>query len=118
MKNELEKYVVSIDSLLRDAIESIKNNKSRCTIVIDKHKKVIGVISEGDVISAILKGRNIYSPIKNSININFKFLKKKNKKEGLKIVKEFVITLNPIVDKNFVLKSILSIHDLLPDWNE
>ena len=84
MKNELEKYVVSIDSLLRDAIESIKNNKSRCTIVIDKHQKVIGVISEGDVISAILKGRNIYSPIKNSININFKFLKKKIRKKDLK----------------------------------
>ena len=74
MKNELEKYVVSIDSLLRDAIESIVN-KSSCTIVIDKHQKVIGVISEGDDCNIV--GRNIYSPIKNSININFKFLKKK-----------------------------------------
>ena len=38
-----------------------------------------------------------------------------NVNDKKEIVKEFGITLIPIVDKNFVLKSILSIHDLLPD---
>ena len=43
----------------------------------------MGVISEGDVLSEILSGRGLYNPIKNSMNINFKFLKILSREKAL-----------------------------------
>ena len=50
MNNNLEKYVVSVDGVLEDAVKCIRSNKSRCAIIINDKYKVIGVISEGDVL--------------------------------------------------------------------
>ena len=58
MKKKVENYVVSIDCILEDAVRCIRSNKSRCVIVIDDLYKVMGVISEGDILSEILSGRN------------------------------------------------------------
>ena len=85
MNNNLEKYVVSVDGVLEDAVKCIRSNKSRCAIIIDDKYKVIGVISEGDVLSDILSGRSLYNPIKNSMNINFKFLKTFSRVKALTI---------------------------------
>ena len=81
MKKKLENYVVSVDGILKDAIKCIRSNKSRCVIITDDCYKVMGVISEGDVLSEILLGKNIFLPIKNIMNVNFEFLKKENKSE-------------------------------------
>lgn len=115
MNKKLDKYIVSIDGIINDAILSINKNKSRCVIVIDKNYKVYGVFSEGDLLRFLIAGMNIYSPIKSNININFKYLNNKNKKKALDLVKCFGITLIPVVDEEMILKDIISIHDLLMD---
>ena len=74
---DIQSYIVSIDGILEDAIKCIELNHSRCVIIVDEKMKVYGVISDGDILRSILNGKNIYSPIKNNINFNFKFLKKK-----------------------------------------
>ena len=38
-----------------------RSNKSRCAIITNNKYKVMGVISEGDVLSEILSGRNLYN---------------------------------------------------------
>ena len=113
MNNNLEKYVVSVDGVLEDAVKCIRSNKSRCAIIIDDKYKVIGVISEGDVLSDILSGRSLYNPIKNSMNINFKFLKTFSRVKALAIFRKYGVSLIPIVDENLILKDIFTINDLL-----
>ena len=113
MKKKIENYVVTNTGLLKEAVESIKRNKSRCVIVIDKSLKVLGVVSEGDILNEILQGRNLFSPIEQIMNINFKYLKKYDREGGLKIFKKYGITLIPIIDKDFILKDVLTINDLL-----
>ena len=115
MKKNLEKYVVSIDGILEDAVKCIRSNKSRCVIIIDNRYKVMGVISEGDVLSEILSGRGLYNPIKNSMNINFKFLKILSREKALGIFRKYGVSLIPIVDENLILKDIFTINDFLLD---
>ena len=112
----IEKYIVSVDAIIKDAIELINKNKSRCVVVVNEEYKVFGVISEGDILRILIDGKNIYSPLKNSININFKYLNFYDKKESLNLVRNYGITLIPIVDKNLILKDVISIHDLIPEF--
>ena len=71
---ELEKFTISETQLIEQAIELIEMNHSRCVIVVNNNGKVVGVLSEGDVLRAILKGVSIKSPIKNIMVTNFKYL--------------------------------------------
>lgn len=114
MKN-IQRYIVSVDGILEDAIKCIELNHSRCAIIVDKKMKVYGVISDGDILRSILNGKNIYSPIKNNININFKFLKKKDNEEALKIIKKFCISLIPVVNQELILKDIITLEEILTD---
>ena len=112
----IEKYTVSIDGIIKDAVELINKNKSRCVVAVNENYKVFGVISEGDILRILIDGKNIYSPIRNSININFKYLNLYDKKKSLNLVRNYGITLIPIVDENLILKDIISIHDLIPEF--
>lgn len=113
MIKKLDNYVVSVDALLRDAIQSIDKNRSRCVIVINKDYKVLGVISDGDILRNILSGVDIYSPIRNSLNINFKFLHIYDKKAALEIIKSHGVSLIPILNENFILQDVITVDDLL-----
>ena len=112
----IEKYIVSIDGIIKDAVELINKNKSRCVVVVNEDYKVFGVVSEGDILRILIDGKNIYTPIRNSININFKYLNYFDKKKSLNLVRNYGITLIPIVDENLILKDVISIHDLIPEF--
>ena len=112
----IEKYTVSIDGIIKDAVELINKNKSRCVVVVNEDYKVFGVVSEGDILRILMDGKNIYTPIRNSININFKYLNYFDKKKSLNLVRNYGITLIPIVDENLILKDVISIHDLIPEF--
>ena len=76
----IEKYTVSINGIIKDAVELINKNKSRCVVAVNEDYKVFGVVSEGDILRILIDGKNIYTPIRNSININFKYLNYFDKK--------------------------------------
>tara|TARA_B100000989_G_scaffold295755_1_gene277442 strand:+ start:966 stop:1313 length:348 start_codon:yes stop_codon:yes gene_type:complete len=112
----IEKYTVSINGIIKDAVELINKNKSRCVVAVNEDYKVFGVVSEGDILRILIDGKNIYTPIRNSININFKYLNYFDKKKSLNLVRNYGITLIPIVDENLILKDVISIHDLIPEF--
>lgn len=101
MKMTFEKYTISDNQLIEVAIEMIEMNNSRCVIVTNTNGKVVGVLSEGDILRAILKGVSIKSPISNVMNPSFKSL--------------FVIDENKIIE--LLIKGITLIP-ILNDQNE
>jgi CBS domain-containing protein len=103
---ELEKFTISETQLIEQAIELIEMNHSRCVIVVNNNGKVVGVLSEGDVLRAILKGVSIKSPIKNIMVTNFKYL---FENDDVKIMEWFKkgITLIPILTKSNELKNLI-----------
>lgn len=103
---ELEKFTISETQLIEQAIELIEMNHSRCVIVVNCNNKVVGVLSEGDVLRAILKGVSIKSSVKNVMVPNFKFLLVKDDEK----IKEWFkkgITLIPILSDDNKLKDIV-----------
>jgi CBS domain-containing protein len=98
-KLNLEKYTISDTQLIEDAIEVIEMNHSRCVIVVNNDQKVVGVISEGDVLRSILKGVSIKSSVRQIMITNFKYLTTKDDEKISSIFKKG-ITLIPILDHN------------------
>jgi CBS domain-containing protein len=103
---EFEKFIVLDTQLIDDAIEMIEMNNSRCVIVVNSNSKVVGILSEGDVLRSILKGISIKSPVKNIMVTNFKYLVSKNDDAIIALFKDGV-TLIPILDSENCLSDII-----------
>ena len=112
MKREHLKYIVAEDTTFEKAMHKILMNKCREVLVVSG-KKVKGTLSEGDILKAFINGTQISSQITNHCNRNFKFLEQSNKAEVLKYFIKYNINLIPIVNKNFELKDVVVIKQLL-----
>ena len=98
-KISIDKILISKDINILDTLQKLQNNSVRCLIIIDKNKKLLGTINDGDIRRALIKGVKINEKI---INVYFKkpfFLYKNTKKL---INKSLISHINvvPIVDKN------------------
>ena len=114
---ELNSLLIVEDSLLIEAYMKISNTRHRCLLVVTQNNKLSGVISEGDIIRALINGAHNYSPIKEWITRDCKFLNEFNIKDSVSLFKKYGITLLPIVDKQMHIKSFVSLYDLLEQIN-
>ena len=103
---------INYKSSLIDVIKLISINKNRAVIVL-RGKKVIGIISEGDVIKALLRNESLYIPLIKVMNKSFKFMKKYSDQEAKKIFKKSAISIIPVVNKNMFIKNIITLKDIL-----
>ena len=117
MKKDYREFFVSNNDRLIDAVKIIKDSKFRCAIVVSKNK-VVAVISEGDILKALLKGASVYSSIKEWANYSFKFLLNKDYDQALILIKTYGLTVIPIIDKDFFLVDIITISDVLNKINK
>jgi len=108
----LESYCVRESASVEDAISAIQMSECRCVLVINDSARVVGVFSEGDVLRAILAGREIHMPLKNLLKPSFKYLYEADEAAALEIFKKGV-TLIPVVDKDFYVKSVMTVLDFL-----
>ncbi len=96
MKKKLSKYsgnIILDNKKIIDAIKVINNVKLKTLIVIDKNRKLIGTLTDGDIRRAMLKGlntNNSITPIVNKKPIKKKLGKKISNYKDAKII--------PIVD--------------------
>ena len=114
--NEIDKYCLFETSTANEAIEKIITNfeNERLVFIVNKNHKILGTLSEGDIMRALLVNKNIDNlKVTSIMNKSFKFLLKKNKAEARKLVKKFNITLIPIVTKSLKIKSIIRLQDII-----
>jgi CBS domain-containing protein len=109
---DINKFTISQNQLIEDAIELIELNSSRCVIVINHSNKVVGVLSEGDILRAILKGVSIKSPIYNVMNPSYKYLFEKDENKIVELLKKG-ITLIPILNNQSELQDIVVYKDFI-----
>lgn len=103
-----------------ETIEFINNNKERAVLVCDDKQHVIGVVSQGDIIRALVEGVNIYQNVKSIMKIDFYYLNIRDMSNAYSIFKEKKITILPIVDSYFNLIDIITnkdIYDYLENKN-
>ena len=115
MKN-INRYCLSEKSTANKAIEAMISSKDnqRLVFIVNKDLKILGTLSEGDIVRSLLINRNIDNiQVTSIMNKSFKFLLKKDLKEAKKLIKKFNITLIPVVTKNMRITSIIKLRDVI-----
>jgi dTDP-glucose pyrophosphorylase len=104
---------------IKNALKLIDKTGKKCLIIIDKKKKLLGTLTDGDLRRCILKKFNLNKKIVNIFNPNPKFLFEKNySQEFLK--KYFIkqrLDLIPVVNKNMNVIKIITWDQVLGKVN-
>ena len=111
MKDDIKKFTIKENSVILDAIKSIQLTGLRTIIVVGNNDKVLGLISEGDILRAFINGMNPYSPIESIINISFKFLHSRDMQKAFELFK-LGIDILPVIANDFRLIEVISIFEL------
>lgn len=73
-------YILSFDSSLEETMKAITANRKGAIIIVDDRMHLVGVVSDGDIRRAMLKGAIMQTPIKQLINYDVRFIKDTDKK--------------------------------------
>ncbi len=102
-------------SKVEKAVEEINAKKLGATLIVDKNKRLLGIITDGDLRRALTRHKNIHgmdvddimSPSAKTIN------EQQNAAQALEIMELNAITHLVILDKQNRVKGLVHLHDLL-----
>lgn len=110
---KVEKYIIDFNASILDAIKKIQQNENRAVFVLNDKKKVVGIISEGDVLRSLILLKDIRTTCKSIMKKSFYFQYKKDIEQAKKIFKKKKISIIPVLDKKLNLKQIITLDDIL-----
>jgi len=95
---------------ISNAMKILGETGERCLIVVDKKKKLLGTLTDGDIRRGILQGMDIKQPITLLYSKKPKVLKKNkyNMEDAKNLMSYYKQNLLPIVDKNNIVTGYLS----------
>ena len=108
----MDRYCVLRSYTLKETIDQIDENHDRVVMVVNEKNKVIGVVSQGDIIRALSSGKSLYGRVDSIMQSGFLYLKERDMACAEKLFKEKKITLLPIVDDEFMLRGVITLTDM------
>lgn len=120
MEKNIEKILVYMECSVKQALEILDLGARGVVLVVDKNKKLLGTITDGDIRRAILKGISLDSSIGEIVHYNPVYANIHMSREEIKdlIIKKAVKDI-PIVNDENQLVDIISIKDILiPEGKE
>lgn len=106
-------YTISDKSTILEALKFIEINGAKTVVVISETNKVIGVISQGDVLRSLIAGVNVKGKIINVTNTSYKFLKEDfSKSEVIDYFKKG-IDLLPVINPDGTLKETMKVKEYI-----
>ena len=105
-------FIVDKDERLESIIQKIVLNAHRAVLVIER-KKVIGLISEGDILKSLVYKKNMNATASTIMNKSFKFLLKKDMTLAKKMFQRYLCSFIPIVNSKMELKDLITLKQLL-----
>lgn len=108
--------VVSRETKLKDAILIMSEGRLGSVIIEDENKKVIALLSDGDLRRALMNDNfSMDCKVEDIATLNPKRLKNKEllASDALQIVEDYKIQLLIVTDENDKLVGVLHIHDLI-----
>tara|TARA_B100000989_G_C19430676_1_gene422901 strand:+ start:385 stop:735 length:351 start_codon:yes stop_codon:yes gene_type:complete len=111
-KKNLDKYIIDFNASINDTIIAMDKTSFR-TLVVEKNKKIVGVVTEGDLLRSFVNGYSPNNSIFEIVKYDFKYVKKDNINKAKKIIKNNLILLLPILNNNMELIDIKTINDVL-----
>jgi D-glycero-alpha-D-manno-heptose-7-phosphate kinase len=113
MKFKLDKFLIDQTQSIKDALVAIEKNKSGCVFVVNKQKKVLGLLTDGDIRRLILNGNDLSEKAAKFANRSFQFGDQSTPRETILKKLNDKIHILPILDNKHKLIDVLS-RDYLP----
>ena len=109
----IETFTTTSTGTILNAIATMENNHSRTALIVEAGK-LIGLITEGDVMRALLRGSTVNSPLREVMKVDFKFLRERDERAALMLFCQFGFGVAPVVDDCMRLVDVITLKELLP----
>lgn len=106
------KFCVTKDYTIVEVMRVFKRNRERGVVVIGERGQVCGFVSMGDIIYALIDGKNMYSHIGQVCNSSVVYLREKNYKKALEIFQSRNISLIPILNDDMELVDVITAREM------
>tara|TARA_B100000674_G_C37792332_1_gene892372 strand:+ start:491 stop:832 length:342 start_codon:yes stop_codon:yes gene_type:complete len=107
-----KKFTVQSSDKMSKIIEKILVNTHR-TVFVLKNKKIIGVISEGDILRALLAKKNLETYAEIIMNKTFIYLTKENQSKASVYFKKHLVPIIPIINKKMEIIKFVTLEKFL-----
>ena len=116
--DKLKKYFLSVESSIRDAISTIDGGSAQIAIIVDSERKLLGLVTDGDVRRAILRGISIDGTVDKIMTIKPLCLPVgKARNEAILLMREKNFRHIPVIDKDLKIVDLYLLDDLLKKRN-
>lgn len=100
--------IINVSSTIVEALNILNNLSNLILFVVDKDKKLVGTLTDGDIRRGFMRELSIKGKVSEFMNTNFKYLESKNiTLENIEELKKNNITKIPIVDDDFKIIKII-----------
>ena len=113
MKNK--NFIIDKNDSILKAIEKIELSRHRTVFVVENNK-IIGCVSEGDIMRALINEKKVESSVENIMNKSFIFLEKDNLKNAKNLFINTLSSVIPIVNKEMEIHDILTLESFLSKY--
>ena len=104
----LNKFIVSDNLMLKDCLKTIEKNENGLVFICDNKKKLLGIITDGDIRRYLIKNNNLNCSVKKVMKKKFISLPSNSSQEKIRKKLSSIIKLIPLVDKQKKLIDIAS----------
>jgi dTDP-glucose pyrophosphorylase/CBS domain-containing protein len=114
LKEELGKFVIGDGATIRDAMRAIDNNWHEVVLVENQNRRVVGVITDGDVRRGLLRGLMMESPVTEVMTRSFVRVGPETDRAAvLDMMKARVIRQVPVIAADGTLHGIHFLEELI-----
>ncbi len=105
-------YCVGMKYTIKEVLDQFDCRNDRVAIVIDDEDRVVGVISQGDILRALASGIGLYANVSDIIHSSYLHLYERDMNKAYAIFKKKKITLLPVIDENNKLLDVINLDDI------
>lgn len=107
-RQDYRQYVISANGTIEDTLRIITEDKRGAAIVVDDAGRLAGIVSDGDIRRALLRGATVFAPIEKVMNRNVLSVTEESTRDDAALwVANPGINLIPVVDKNNLVIGVL-----------
>jgi len=109
-----KKLLVKPNLSLKEALKQMDKIALQVLIVVDREDRILGIVTDGDMRRAIIKGLDFKTPIKSIMTKSPTVISyKSNKKEALRLMKKYEIRHIPVVNERNKIVDVFFWKDFL-----
>ena len=114
MCERYKQVLVRPNMILKDALKKMNVASMQLLIVVDDEDKLLGIVTDGDVRRAIIKGIDLQEPISSIMTLNpTTIYKLEDKTKALELMKKFDIKHIPVINKENKIIGLILWNDFL-----